>query len=156
MAGMIPVQRQFWFPLLQLAPGCALAGLWAWDRRRRFHEAHPEVMLRRRARRALHREWAAVRKAAALGDTSRFAACAVSAMRVACAPHFPAEPRALVSCDVTQVLDGTHTTNGTDVVRRVFAAADAERFAVEPEPVKDLLALRGDVDRVLAQLEARL
>ena len=159
MAGMIPVQRQIWFPLMQLVPGCALVALWAWDRRRRFHEAHPEVLLRRRARRALHREWAAMRKAAALGDTSRFASCAVSAMRVACAPHFPAEPRALVSCDVAQVLDGTHTThamNGTDVVRRVFAAADAERFAVEPEPVKDLLSLRGEVDRVLAELEGKL
>lgn len=155
MASMVPVQRQVWFPLMQLSPAIVLAALWGWDRRRRFHEAHPEVMLRRRAKRALHREWAAARKAAALGDTSRFAACAVSAMRVACAPHYPAEPRALVSTDVVPLLLESDR-NATTVVRQIFAAADAERFAEQPEPAKDLLALRADVDRVLTQLEAKL
>ena len=104
----------------------------------------------------MHREWAAARKAAALGDTSRFAVCAVSAMRVACAPHYPAEPRALVSSDVVPLLDATQAPNGANVVRQIFAAADAERFAELPAPAKDLLALRGEVDRVLAQLEAKL
>ena len=155
MTNMIPVQQQGWFPLVQLSPVVVFVTLWGWDRRRRFHEAHPEVLLRRRARRALHREWAAARKAAALGDTSRFAACAVSAMRVACAPHYPAEPRALVSSDVVPLLP-EFESNGGKVVRQIFAAADAERFAEQPEPAKDLLALRGDVDRVLTQLEAKL
>ncbi|MEY4386755.1 MAG: hypothetical protein RLY20_2038 [Verrucomicrobiota bacterium] len=156
MATLLPVQRAPWFPVVQVAPAVLFAALWAWDRRRRFHEAHPEVMLRRRARRALRREWAAVRKAAALGDTSRFAACAVNAMRAACAPHYPAEPRALVSSDVVPLLDGADATNATQAVRRIFAAADAERFAGQPPGATDVLALRGELDRVLAQLEAKL
>ena len=156
MSSLVPVQFTIWFPFAQLVPACALAALWFWDRRRRFHEAHPEVMLRRRARRALHREWAGVRQAAALGDTSRFAACAVSAMRVACAPHYPAEPRALVSSDVVPLLNETDGTNAMHVVRRIFAAADAERFAEQPPNASDVLALRGELDRVLAQLEAKL
>jgi hypothetical protein len=101
---LVPLQRRAWFPLLQLVPATAFMGLWGWDRRRRFLEQHPDVILRRRARRALHREWRALRRAARAGDAPRFAAAAVNAMRVACAPHYPAEPRALVGSDVIEVL----------------------------------------------------
>jgi hypothetical protein len=152
---LVPLQQRGWFPLLQLAPALAFAALGWWERRRRYHAAHPEIRLRRRARKALHREWAALRRAASLGDTSRFAACAVKAMRVACAPHYPAEPRALVSSDVVPLLPETNAEGG-NVVRQIFAAADAERFATQPAAEKDLLTLRPQLDRLLAQLEAKL
>jgi hypothetical protein len=45
-----------------------------------------------------------MRQAARAGDAEGFASAAVRAMRVACAPHYPAEPRALVGSDVLQVL----------------------------------------------------
>ena len=157
MASLVPLQQRGWFPLVQLAPALVFAALWFWDRRQRYFEQHPEILLRRRARRALHREWAAVRKAASLGDTPRFAACAVNAMRVACAPHYPAEPRALVSSDVLPLLAEPQTTdNGAETVRRIFAAANADRFATQPAAARDLLALRPDLDRVLTQLEDKL
>src|SRR5207248_4290454 len=54
---LVPLQQQAWFPLLQLLPAGAFLGLWGWDRRRRYLEQHPDVVLRRRARRALRREW---------------------------------------------------------------------------------------------------
>jgi hypothetical protein len=155
MSSLRPLQLRGWFPAMQLAPALVFAGVWWWDRRRRFLEAHPEIVLRRRARRALHQEWAALRKAASLGDTSRFAACAVTAMRVACAPHYPAEPRALVSTDILPLLPASDPGIQA-AVRQVFAAANADRFASEPADAKDLLALRPEVDRVLAQLEAKL
>src|ERR1043166_6201540 len=68
---LVPLQRRAWFPLLQLVPATAFMGLWGWDRRRRFLEQHPDVILRRRARRALHREWRALRRAARAGDAPR-------------------------------------------------------------------------------------
>jgi hypothetical protein len=155
MGGLVPYQQRRWFPLVQLVPALVFAGLWRWDQRRRYYAAHPEILLRRRARRALHREWSALRKAASLGDTPRFAVCAVNAMRVACAPHYPAEPRALVSSDVLPLLTDM---NGSAVgaVRRIFAAADADRFATQPPEARDLLVLRPELDRVLAQLEEKL
>lgn len=156
MVTLVPTQRAPWFPVMQLVPAVFFVGLWWWDRRRRFYEAHPEIILRRRARKALRREWAAVRKAAAQGDTSRFAASAVNAMRAACAPHYPAEARALVSSDVVPLLDATNGNGAPNVVRRIFAAADAERFAGQPAGATDVLALRGELERVLAQLEAKL
>jgi hypothetical protein len=103
-ATLAPVQRRPWFPLVQLAPAAAFVGLWGWDRRRRFLEQHPEVLLRRRARRALRRQWRALRRAARAGDAPGFAEAAVAAMQAACAPHYPAEPRALVGADVLPLL----------------------------------------------------
>jgi hypothetical protein len=155
MKSLVPLQQRGWFPLVQLTPALFFAALWWWDRRRRYLAAHPEILLRRRARRALHREWAAVRQAASLGDTPRFAACAARAMRVACAPHYPAEPRALVSSDVLPLLSGS-SGSASEAVRRIFAAADADRFAPQAAEAKDLLALRPELEQVLAQLEEKL
>jgi hypothetical protein len=115
-ATLTPAQRRPWFLLLQLVPATVFFGLWAWDRRRRFLEQHPEVVLRRRARRALRRQWRALGRAARAGDARRFADAAVAAMQAASAPHYPAEPRALVGADVLRLLssaqagpEGAHT-----------------------------------------------
>ena len=154
---LTPWQRQAWFPLLQFAPAALFGGLWGWDRRRRFLEQHPEVILRRRARRALRRQWRALRHAARARDAQGFAAAAVNAMRVACAPHFPAEPRALVGNDVLQLL---HETNGhappDDLVRRFFTVTDASRFAATSADATQLLALQPELELVLERLEAKL
>jgi hypothetical protein len=150
---LLPLQTSPWFPLVQLIPAGAFLGLWTWDRRRRYYEQHPDVLLRRRARRALHREWRALRRAARDKDAARFAGAAVSAMRVACAPHYPAEPRALVGRDILQVLG----TNGvSDTVRRFFAVSDAAHFAASTTDTSGLLALQPDLEKVLEQLESRL
>jgi hypothetical protein len=154
---LTPLQRQAWFPLMQLAPAALFGGLWGWDRRRRYLEQHPDVILRRRARRALRRQWRALRHAARAHDAQGFAAAAVNAMRVACAPHFPAEPRALVGNDVLQLL---HETNGhappDDLVRRFFTVTDASRFAGTTADTTELLALQPQLEQVLARLEAKL
>jgi hypothetical protein len=156
LGSLKPHQTQPWFPLVAVLPLFGFLALGWWERHRRFHEAHPEVRVRRRARKALLREWAAARKAAGLGDSSRFVAHAVSALRAACAPHYPAEPRALVSSDVVPLLTAMEGTDGAHVVRRIFAAADAEQFAAQPPGATDVLALRGELERVLVQLEAKL
>jgi hypothetical protein len=157
VASLVPFQRQFWFPIVELAPVAALFGLWSADRRRRYLEQHPDLVLRRRARRALHRERRALARAGRAADAVRFAACAVSAMRVACAPHYPAEPRALVGSDVLALLpEPDRSARPGEVVRRCFALFDASRFAVEAADVSTLLSLQPDLERVLSQLEARL
>src|SRR5262249_21128605 len=120
-----PLQRQAWFPLVQLAPAVAFLGLWGWDKRRRFLEQHPDVVLRRRARRGLGRERRVLRRAVRTGDARGFASAAVKAMRIACAPDFPAEPRALVGSDVLNVLGGAEVSDrNREVVRRFFDLTD--------------------------------
>jgi hypothetical protein len=158
VASLAPLQSQPWFPLVQLAPAAAFVGLWGWDRRRQFLEQHPEILRRRRARRALRREWRAVHRAAQALDAPRFATAAVNALRVACAPHFPAEPRALVGSDVLLLLGAQGTENGSaaDTVRRLFAATDAAQFAVGAESPAELLVLQPELERILEHLEEKL
>jgi hypothetical protein len=150
-------QQQAWFPLVQLAPGLCFFGLWRWDRRRRYLEQHPDILLRRRARRALRRQWRALRRAARAADAAGFASTAVNAMRIACAPHYPAEPRALVGGDVLPLLsDHERAGRGGEVVRRFFAVTDAARFDTAPPSAMELLPLMPDLERVLQQLEQKL
>jgi hypothetical protein len=150
---LLPLQTSPWFPVFQIIPAAAFLGLWSWDRRRRYFEQHPEVLLRKRARRALHREWRVLRRAARDKDAAQFAGAAVKAMRVACAPHYPAEPRALVGSDIVQVLG----SNGhSEVVRRFFKVSDAAHFAGTSTDTSGLLRLQPDLEKVLEQLESRL
>jgi hypothetical protein len=154
---LVPLQQRAWFPLMQLAPALLFVGLWIWDRRRRYLERHPDIILRRRARRALRREWRALREAAHSGDAQRFANCAVSALCVACAPHHSAEPRALVCGDVLALLDQPDCAGRAGaVVGRIFSVTDAARFDTEPTDARELLALQLGLERVLRQLEAKL
>lgn len=154
-ATLAPVQRRPWFPLVQLAPAAAFVGLWGWDRRRRFLEQHPEVLLRRRARRALRRQWRALRRAARAGDAPRFAEAAVAAMQAACAPHYPAEPRALVGADVLPLL-GELAAGAAEVARRFFTVTDAARFGPDGADARELLALQPELEKVLQLMERRL
>ncbi|HQL76766.1 MAG TPA: hypothetical protein PLU91_01075 [Verrucomicrobiota bacterium] len=156
-ASLVPPQQRAWFPLVQLAPGVAFLGIWAWDRRRRYLEAHPDVVLRRRARRALRRERRILQRAAQAADAPRFAAAAVSAMRVACAPHYPAEPRALVGGDVLPLLPAAERSGRAgEVVRRFFAVTDSALFGPTAANAAELLPLQPELEQVLEQLEARL
>jgi hypothetical protein len=156
---LVPLQRQGTFKLLQIAPIVAFLGLWAWDRRRRYLEAYPQILVRRRARRALRREKRALRRAAACSDVSTFANSAVRALRVGAAPHFPAEPDALVAADILQLLGENGMSvgsTGAATVRRLFAITDESRFAVDSPKALDVLGLHPDLEQVLENLEAKL
>jgi hypothetical protein len=156
-ASLVPLQMRAWMPAAQVSPALAICGLWLWDRRRRFLEQHPDLVRRRQARRALRRQMRELRLAQASRDTKRFALCAVNAMRIASAPHFPAEPRALVCGDVLEVL-GLPDRNGRagEIVRKFFNASDANRFAIGPQAGAELLNEADSLRQVLADLEARL
>jgi hypothetical protein len=151
-----PLQMRGWFAGVQLAPVLGFLALWQWDRRRRFLEAHPEIVRRRLARRALRREKRALERAASAGDAAAFVQHAADAMRVSCAPHFPAHPQALVCADVLAQLDGAEANNRVgETVRKIFAAADAQ-FATTAQIQTDCLALKPDVAAVLQKLEEKL
>jgi len=151
-----PLQLRDWFLAVQFLPVIGFLALWRWDRHRRFLEAHPEIVRRRQARRALRREKRRWRQAVAEGDATAFVQSAANAMRIACAPHFPANPRALVCADVLAQLEGEDVTgNVGETVRKVFAVNDA-RFAVAPGRAVDLLSLEAKVDTVLMKLEEKL
>lgn len=157
IAGLVPVQQRAWFLLLQIVPAAALGGLWFWDSRRRYREQHPEVVLKRRARRGLRRQLRLARRAAAAGDAAGFAARATNALREACAPHSAANPEALVCADVLRELPEPEQQNGNgEIVRRLFAAADSLRFGGPDRNGKDLLAVQPQLEQLLEKMKERL
>jgi hypothetical protein len=155
VASLKPLQIQGWFILVQLLPLAGLFMLWRWDERRRFLEAHPEIARRQKAKRALRREKKFLRAAVAAGAADFFLQHAVAAMRIAVAPHFPADDRALVGGDVLSQLDATERDGAEgETVRKVFAAADAHFSGKAVAPVA--LVAAADVDNVLQKLEEKL
>jgi len=155
-ASLEPLQLRGWFVGVQLAPVIGLLALWQWERRRRFLEAHPEIVRRRQARRALRRKKRELKNAASAGDAAAFVRHAADAMKISCAPHFPAHPQALVCADVlAQLDDAAQNGRAGESVRKIFAADDAQ-FAVSPQKQFDLPALQSDVDAVLLKLEEKL
>ena len=151
-ASLQPPQLSARWACAQLAPVIGFLAMWQWDRRRRFLEAHPEIVRRRRALRALRRERREMRKAGAGGNSEEFLAHAVAALRAGCAPHYPAQPEALVCADVLAQLG---PTDETETVRRIFATADA-RFAATSREAVSVLELNASLERLLQTLEARL
>jgi hypothetical protein len=154
---LAPLQQRGWFFAIQLVPALALGGLWAWDRRRRHLREHPEILRRRRARRGMRRQLRLARRAAAASDAGGFARGAAEALCEACAPHGAADPAALVCADVLQELPSAEQQGRAgEMVRRLFAAADALRFGGPAGDGSGLLALQPELEQLLEQLKTRL
>lgn len=151
-----PPQQCAALVFVQLLPLLGLLALWQWDCRRRFLEAHPEIVRRRHARRALRREKRELQNAFANGDVQAFCEHAANAMSIAIAPHYPANPQALVCADVLAQLDANELNGSAgDTVRKIFAAADSQFAATNQTPI-DSLALKSSVDALLQTLEEKL
>ncbi|MDR3459487.1 MAG: hypothetical protein P4N60_18825 [Verrucomicrobiae bacterium] len=156
VASLRPLQLQGWFVCLQILPVLAFIALWRWDERRRFLEAHPDIVRRRRAKRDLHREKIKMQRAASAGEADAFARHAAAALRIAVAPHILADAQALVGADVLSQMDEAERTGPAgETVRKVFAATDVQ-FAATAQSRADLLGSQTDVDGVLEKLEERL
>ena len=156
-SSLVPLQQRGWFFLVELGPVLILFAFWLESRRRQFWEQHPDLRRRRDARRAVRRERRTLQQAAQAGDARAFAGSGIQAIRLACAPHFPAEPRALVCWDVLQLMPETERNGDSGrVVRQLFQATDAQEFAGASTQVAGLLALQPQLDRLLTELEARI
>jgi hypothetical protein len=154
--GFRPPQMRAGLILDQVLPVFLFLVLWRRDEHRRFLEAHPEIVRRRRAKRDLRRENNLWRQAVAQGDADGFIQHAAEAMRIAVAPHFPAEARAMVCGDVlSRFAEGERDGKIGGTVRTIFAAADA-KFSDSKPPPSDFLALKPDVESVLQRLEENL
>ncbi|TAL01732.1 MAG: hypothetical protein EPO07_08040, partial [Verrucomicrobia bacterium] len=157
VGSLVPWQMRAWFPFAQISPALVFLALWGWVRRRDYLERHPEIVRRRRARRALRREFRALRRAAGRNDEAEFSRRAVSALQIVCSPHFPAEPRALVGSDVVRVLDSTGLNGqAAQLVERLFANVNRSRFSAELAHGDDVLKARAEVEAVLKKLEEQL
>jgi hypothetical protein len=156
-ASLTPVQQRAWFWGLQLLLAAGLSGLWVLDRWRRHLEEHPEIALKRRARRGIGRQLRLARRAASAQDAAGFVNSATDALREACAPHGAANPSALVCADVLQELpEPERAGRNGEMVRKLFAAADALRFGGPVKEGAELLSLEPELEEVLEEMRGRL
>jgi hypothetical protein len=157
VASLVPVQTRGWFLALQLVPALVLGGLWAWDRRRRFQEDHPDLVRRRRAHRAMLRELKLARQAAAAGDAPEYLRAAANALREGSAPHAGANPAAFVARDVARELPVSVVAGGDGaLVQKLFAELDAARITGRFPDREELLKQHEGVERIASRLEERL
>jgi hypothetical protein len=158
-ASFEPLEKQPWFLGLQMVFAATFGMLWVYARRREYLALHPEVVRRNRARREVRRERSALRRAASAGDSQRFAAAGLNALRAACAPYYPAESRALVGSDVLAVMQADASfppsEENTRAIRRFFEVTDASRYTVDGQS-KDLFTLQPQLEQVLTELESSL
>jgi len=78
-------------------------------------------------------------------------------MRVACAPHYPAEPRALVGKEILSVLSETARAGRSgQVINDLFDTADSWKYNISRRDVTRLLALQAEIEAVIGELEAKL
>ena len=152
-----PTHRQAWFVGLQLLPALLLSGLWIWDRRRRYFEQHPEVLVRRRARKAITGHARRARKAARRGDARGFLQHAIRGLQEASAPDAPGEPRAMVCDDILGTLPAELLEGDTpQLVKKLWTAANDWSFGAEQPDRQNLLGLAHEVDGQLNELRRRL
>jgi len=152
---LTPPHRRAGFLALQLLPTAILVGVWSWDRRRRFLEQHPQVLIRRRARRAIRRHARAARRAARRGDGAGFLSSGIAGLREACAPGKSAAPLALAGCDVLPDLPG-EPEPVRQMAQQLFDAANTLRFGEREPATQELLALAPAVDATLERLRRNL
>jgi hypothetical protein len=156
-SALVPMQQRAWFWALQIMPAIALGALWAWDRRRRYLEQYPQVILKRRARRGLRRQLRLARNAAQARDAAGFVTAGASAFRHVCSAQNAANPDALVCADVLLELpDAERSGRRGEMIRRFFAAADALRFGGAIKESPELFALQSDLEQTLEQMKERL
>lgn len=141
---------------IQMIPLLGILGLWQWDRHRRFLEAHPDLVRRRRARRLLRLEKRRLRDAIRRGDPTAIVRHAANAMKIACAPREAAHPQALVCADVLGQLPEADRTGAVGkTVREIFAASE-KRFASEHPMGASVSAIESEINAVLLKLEKQL
>lgn len=153
---MVPLQESSWFALIQLVPALALTGFWLWARRRAYLEAHPEILLRRRARRGIRRHLQATSRAASARDSKGFVTSAISALREASAPRGAANPDSLVCADVLAELPQPERQGRAgEMVRQLFAMGDALRYGGPVKEGPDLFSLKPDLEQLVHRLGGR-
>lgn len=152
-----PLQQRPWFLALQLVPAIVLASLWSWDRRRRHLAQNPAILLQRKARRGLRRQYRLASKAVAAQDVRGFVTAAINALREGCAPTEAANPEALVCADVVRgLLPPERAGREAEVVQTLFAAGDALRFATKSPTNGEVLRLWPETENLLTRIKRRL
>lgn len=115
-----------------------------------YFAAHPEFLIRRRARANLRRARAAALDALRRQDYAAYAQAMTQGLRAGAAPLLKAEPLALTQSDILRVLP----TASLALIEAVFLTADGEKYGAK-DP-RQTIAEDAQLQAMLNTLEAQL
>jgi hypothetical protein len=115
-----------------------------------YFAAHPEILIRRRARRDLRRARAAAHAAQSRQDYAAYARAMTQGLRAGAAPLLKAEPLALTQSDILRALP----TANIALLTAVFLAADGEKYGARD--THQAIAEDAQLQAMLNTLEAQL
>lgn len=115
-----------------------------------YFAAHPEILIRRRARGALRRHRAAALEAQRRQDYAAYARAITQGLRAGAAPLLQAEPLALTQSDILRALPSANLT----LLTAVFLAADGAKYGAKTGA--QAIAEDAQLQAMLNTLEAQL
>ena len=115
-----------------------------------YFAAHPEFLIRRRARANLRRARAAAQDAYRRQDYAAYARAMTQGLRTGAAPLLKAEPLALTQSDILRALP----TASPALIETIFLAADGEKYGAK-DP-RQTIAEDAQLQAMLNTLEAQL
>ena len=115
-----------------------------------YFAAHPEFLIRRRARGNLRRARAAAQDAYRRQDYAAYARAMTQGLRTGAAPLLKAEPLALTQSDILRALPTASPT----LIEAIFLAADGEKYGAK-DP-RQTIAEDAQLQAMLNTLEAQL
>ena len=148
-----PVLGARWFVQFQAVPPVLLLLLWLWRRRREHLAANPQIIRRRRARRAAGRALAEARTAAGRGDSQGFLRAGAGALREAASPLDSARAESLTRDEVLRLLNGD--PHAAEVARRVLDSVEAANYSSAGAAKIECDALLPDLERAVQTLARR-
>jgi len=115
-----------------------------------YFAAHPEFLIRRRARLDLRRARAAAQYAYRRQDYAAYARAMTQGLRTGAAPLLKAEPLALTQSDILRALPTASPT----LIEAIFLAADGEKYGAKD--ARQTIAEDAQLQAMLNTLEAQL
>ena len=142
-----------WFLALQAAPPTLLLLLWAWRKRQEFLAAHPEFIIRKRARKAARRAMALARAAARRGNAPEFLRAGVGALCEAAAPLDSVRAGSLTRGEVLHALRDDE--RATLAARAIFDHAEAASYTPATPDIPKPATLLPELEHAVATLSTK-
>lgn len=139
-----------WFLALQAAPPALLLLLWAWRKRQEYVAAHPEFIIRRRARKAARKALAQARAAARRGNAPEFLRAGVGALCEAAAPLDSTCAGSLTRGEVLHALRDDE--RATIAARAIFDHAEATKYTAAAAEIPKPATLLPDLEHAVEKL----
>ena len=139
-----------WFLALQAAPPVLLLLLWAWRKRQEYVAAHPEFIIRRRARKAARKALAQARAAARRGNAPEFLLAGVGALCEAAAPLDSTRAGSLTRGEVLHALRDDE--RATLAARAIFDHAEATKYTAAAAEIPKPATLLPDLEHAVEKL----